>query len=122
MGIDEQVPVANSATKSPMQSKKFVAFLVAEMTWKIIIAIVVALGMKNGDIHLMLGAVVLLCVAIAGFIEAGYIIGQASLDKYLGLAQIAADAGQGIVLPKGASLASRQPEITPPEEEPPSQG
>ena len=46
------------------------------------------------------------------------IIGQASLDKYLGLARIAADAGQGIVIPKGAELRKTESKAEAPVQSP----
>jgi hypothetical protein len=92
-----------SHNKSPLQSKKFVAFLLAEMTWKIITIVVLTLGMKNGTVDVKVAAIIMACVLIAGFVEAGYIIGQGSLDKYLGLAQIAAQSGQSLKV-KGTEI------------------
>ena len=95
--------VGLSNVKTPLQSTKFVAFLISEITWKVITCVVLVLGMKNGSVDLMVGSIILSCVLIAGFIEAGYILGQSSLDKYLGLAQIAAQNGHSIKL-KGAEI------------------
>ncbi len=103
MSSDQEIPTALSNAKSPMQSKKFVAFLVAEASWKVIIGLILIMGMKNGNVDLMVGSIILACVLIAGFVEAGYIIGQGSLDKYLGLAQIAAQNGHSLKL-KGAEI------------------
>lgn len=94
--------------RRPLQSKKFVAFLVAEATWKIIIGIILIMGMRNGTVDVMVGSIILACVFIVGFVEAGYIIGQASLDKYLGLAQIAAESGQTFKL-KHVELGKKPP-------------
>jgi len=84
--------------KSPLASKKFVAYLIAEMTWKLLLII----GLV-GVIHIETNAdpsgegvsiwfywVLLSCVVVAGFVEAGFIGGQAWLDKYVRIAQIAA--------------------------------
>jgi hypothetical protein len=90
--VDERPP----RDKTPMQSKKFVAFLVAEVTWKMIIAIVMVMGMKDGDIDTMLGSVVLTCIALSGFIEALYIGGQAALDRYIEMAHIATSVGADV--------------------------
>lgn len=105
---DQKIPMDMSNLKAPLQSKKFVAFLVAEATWKVIIIVILVMGMKNATIDLMVGSIMLACVLIAGFVEAGYIIGQGSLDKYLGLAQIAAQNGHSIKL-KGAEIQKHQP-------------
>tara|TARA_Y100000310_G_scaffold127207_1_gene126258 strand:- start:4891 stop:5244 length:354 start_codon:yes stop_codon:yes gene_type:complete len=113
MAADE-TGVTVSSLKTPMQSKKFVAFLIAEVTWKVIIFVITYMGMKNGAVDLMTGSLILACVLIAGFVEAGYIIGQGSLDKYLGLAQIAAQNGHSIKL-KGAEITKHDP--LPPAEE-----
>ena len=82
----------------PLQSKKFVAYLVAEATWKAILLVILIMGMKNGTIDMIVGSIVLTIVAVAGFIEAGYIIGQASLDKYTRIAQIAASNGKALTM------------------------
>ncbi len=95
---DQQTPPGLSHLKSPMQSKKFVAFLISEVTWKVIIFVITYMGMKNGTVGMMTGSLILACVLIAGFVESGYIIGQGSLDKYLGLAQIATQNGHSIKL------------------------
>ena len=105
----------NDPLRPLMQSKKFVAFLVTEATWKIIIGIILVMGMRNGSVDLMVGTIILSCVVIAGFVEAGYIIGQGSLDKYLGLAQIAAEHGSSIKL-RGAEIKPSEPK--PPENPP----
>lgn len=104
----------NDPLRPLLQSKKFVAFLVTEATWKIIIGIILVMGMRNGEVDLMVGSIILSCVVIAGFVEAGYIIGQGSLDKYLGLAQIAAEHGSSIKL-RGAEI---KPDSKPPEPPP----
>ena len=102
---DQVIPPELSNAKPPMQSRKFLAFLVSEISWKIIIGIILVMGMKNGSVDLPVGSIILVCVLIAGFVEAGYIIGQGSLDKYLGLAQIAAQNGHTIKL-KGAEISA----------------
>ena len=89
------VPV-DPMEKTPLQSKKFVAFLVGEATWKVILGLVLVLGMKDGSINPMIGGICLAIVVIAGAMEALYIGGQAGLDKYTRIAQIAVGAGQNI--------------------------
>lgn len=88
---------SNGHERSPLQSKKFVAFLVQEITWKVILGAVLILGIKEGKIDHFIAAISFVVILVAGFNEAGYILGQASLDKYVRLAQIAADAGQAVI-------------------------
>lgn len=118
--MSEDIEV-ESDLKRPMQSKKFVAFLVSEATWKVIIGLILVLGMKNSSVDLMVGSIILACVLIAGFVEAGYIIGQASLDKYTRLAQIAASNGHSLKL-KGAEFTKDPTNGTPPSEPPGTSG
>lgn len=75
--------------KSPFQSKKFIAFFLAEATWKIVLALALVMGLREGQMSAFLGAIVLPIVIISGFVEALYIGGQAALDKYVRVAQIA---------------------------------
>jgi hypothetical protein len=75
--------------KSPLRSKKFIAYLLAELTWKIIILVTLFLGLNEG----VSGDAgrwwfVFTVVTVAGFIEVGYIGGQAWLDKYVRVAKI----------------------------------
>lgn len=109
----DETDVALANLKRPMQSKKFVAFLIAEVTWKVIIFVITFMGMKNGTVGPMTGTLILTAILIAGFVEVGYILGQGSLDKYLGLAQIAAQNGHSIKL-RGAEIIKHQPEKSPP--------
>jgi hypothetical protein len=105
--------------KRPMASKKFVAYLVAELTWKVALFIVLILGMKEGTIDHIVGGLALAIVIVAGFIEAGYIIGQASLDKYTRIAEIAAGAGHKIKMNGDGKLQVEHPdEEEEPEEDP----
>jgi hypothetical protein len=80
--------------KSPLQSKKFVAFLVSEITWKVVLMALLIVGIKEAKIDVFIGSIALAIVIIAGAIEALYIGGQKGLDQYTRIAQIAAGAGQ----------------------------
>lgn len=91
-------PMRGDFEKSPMGSKKFVAYLVAEATWKAALILVIVLGMKNGLIDHIVGGVTLAITIVAGFIEALYIGGQAALDKYTRIAEIAVGGGQQIMM------------------------
>lgn len=79
--------------KKPLESKKFVAFLVSEVTWKVVLGCLLWVGLKEAKIDLFLGTIALTVVIVAGAIEALYIGGQAGLDKYTRIAQIAANSG-----------------------------
>jgi len=110
----------NGTEKTPLQSKKFVAYLVAEGTWKIILFSVLFLGIKEGAIDVYIGAVAMAVVIIAGAIEALYIGGQAGLDRYTRIAQIAVSAGQSFQM-KGVATANdtKLPKAPPKPKEPP---
>jgi len=83
--------------RSPLGSKKFIAYLIAEGTWKLIL-LATLWGAK--DVLLVRDDLsgsnpwmwwfMFTVVLVAGFIEAGFIGGQAWLDKYVRVAQIAA--------------------------------
>jgi hypothetical protein len=74
---------------SPMQSKKFVAYLVAELTWKILAGLVLFWG--KDSIPQSVFVVLLAIILVAGFVETGYILGQVSIDKFIQLAAIVKD-------------------------------
>ena len=82
----------NLSGKLPLQSKKFVAFLIAEITWKILAGIVLFWGKGSMDNNTFL--VILVIVVTAGVVEIGYILGQAALDKYLHVAIVAIKKGE----------------------------
>ena len=69
---------------TPMSSKKFIAYLIAELSWKAIIVLLVLSDGKVGD-HLLM----LTLVLTAGFLEVSYILGQAYSDRYLKIANAA---------------------------------
>lgn len=62
-------------------SKKAVAYLIAELMWK---AIIVFMIVMQVDWWIVLSTVI-----ITGFIEVGYIGGQAWLDRYVRVAAMA---------------------------------
>ena len=86
---------------SPFKSKKFIAFLVAEMTWKAVMILVLFWGKDSFTNQVWW--IMMSLVLVTGFVEAGYIIGQASLDKYVKVAQIAAGNGKKLTM-KGVSI------------------
>jgi hypothetical protein len=56
----------------------------------------------------MVFGIMMAIILIAGFIEAGYIIGQAALDKYVRVAEIAVGAGHGLTMGKTEFQITKQ--------------
>lgn len=82
----------NGREKSHLESKKFAAWFISEMTWKVILVIAL-IQWKNDLTQVSTGAwwLLLSIVVTAGFIGIGFILGQAALDKYVRVAEIAAE-------------------------------
>lgn len=93
--------------KAPLQSKKFVAFLISEILWKVTLVIALLVGLNEGMIEPMLGGIILAATIVAGFLEATYIGGQAALDKYVTVAQIITSSGRDADM-KGLSIKTRR--------------
>ena len=70
--------------KMPLKSKKFIAYLLAEFGWKIIILFL--LYQIQGKIDHYTLVLLVTTVIVSGFIQIGYILGQAALDKYVNAA------------------------------------
>jgi len=98
-----------SSTEPPLQSRKFLAYLVAEVTWKVALIVLLCLGMKHDAIDLTVGSIALAIVIVAGFIEALYVGGQAALDRYTQIADIAVRGGQGVRL-KDVEINAKAPD------------
>ena len=112
MKKDEKIPWEDD--RLPLKSKKFIAFMVSEATWK---TIVLATLFLTRDVLIArtdadgtgfgLWWFLFTVVIIAGFIEAGFIGGQAWLDRYVRVAQITANGGKpskGTVAPTEEDL------------------
>lgn len=108
-----------------LQSRKFVAYLIAELTWKILAGLVLFWGkdtMPNQVFIIMLGIVL-----VAGFVETIYIGNQAALDKFTRVADIIVSGthGHGVemkgMLIKAVPPKEPDPAVVEPkkEEEPP---
>lgn len=67
--------------KAPMKSKKFIAYLFADIGWKVII--LYQLMHLKGKLQINELTFLITTVITAGVIQIGYIIGQSALDKYL---------------------------------------
>jgi len=99
-----------------LESKKFVAFLVAEVTWKILVGLILVLAYKDSKLEWNALLSVLTVVTIAGFVETGYILGQASLDKYAKVAEIVTKSGQTVAV-KGMTVTSSCAPVQPTKED-----
>ena len=66
--------------KTPLKSKKFIAYLIADIGWKIILFFMIVRQSSKLDHYTFLLLITL--VIVSGFIQVGYILGQAALDKY----------------------------------------
>lgn len=67
--------------KTPLKSKKFLAYLIADAGWKaIILYTLMHLKSKLSPSELTF---LLTVVITSGIIQIGYILGQAALDKYI---------------------------------------
>lgn len=72
---------------SPLQSKKFMAYLIAEAGWKI--ALFALLYIYGKGIEHYSFMVMMTLIIVSGFIQVGYILGQTALDKYTHMAEVA---------------------------------
>lgn len=73
--------------KAPLESKKFIAYVVADVSWSLLS--VVAMGVFFYVPSIFMATVVTVMILVKGFIQAGYIGSQAWLDRYIKLAAIA---------------------------------
>ena len=67
--------------KTPLKSKKFLAYIIADLGWKgVIFYMLMHLQSKldPGELTFLLTVVI-----TSGVIQIGYILGQAALDKYI---------------------------------------
>jgi hypothetical protein len=73
----------------PLSSKKFIAYMVAEITWKLLLF---AMLLVFRDQITLAGVaawwVMLTIVIVAGFLEIGFIGGQVWLDRYVKVAEM----------------------------------
>ena len=75
--------------KGPLESKKFIAYLSAELSWKIVLGIALFVFRDQlSDTSVWGWWFMITTVLVAGFVEVGYIGGQVWLDKYVRVAQL----------------------------------
>lgn len=67
--------------KKPLQSKKFIAYLIADLGWKLALFYMLFQSKSKFD-HYSFSVIITLLI-VSGFIQVGYILGQAALDKYI---------------------------------------
>jgi len=65
----------------PLQSKKFLAYLISEIGWKAILFYI--LYKVDNKIDPSITTLLITIVITSGFIQIGYILGQVALDKYI---------------------------------------
>jgi hypothetical protein len=70
--------------KTPLKSKKFLAYLMADIGWKVIILYMLMHLQSKLDPEEL--TFLLTVVVTSGIIQIGYILGQAALDKYINAA------------------------------------
>ena len=70
--------------KAPMKSKKFIAYMTSEFGWKAILFYL--LYHLQGKLDHYSLVMLMTVVITSGFIQIGYILGQAALDKYVNAA------------------------------------
>jgi len=70
--------------KTPMKSKKFIAYMASEIGWKLLLFYL--LFQLNGKLDHYTLVILMTIVITSGFIQIGYILGQAALDKYVSAA------------------------------------
>lgn len=76
--------------KLPLKSKKFIAYLISELGWKALIFYVVWGYQSKIDHYAFM--VLIAMIITSGFMQVGYILGQAALDKYTHIAETAVKA------------------------------
>ena len=67
--------------KIPYKSKKFLAYIIADLGWKAVLFYLLYINreeFKNSSVVVMMAIII-----TAGFVQVGYILGQAALDKYI---------------------------------------
>jgi hypothetical protein len=72
--------VITDIEKTPLQSKKFLAYLLSNISTKALLFWMIYKGAPD--------LVTITTITAAAFIDVGYILGQAALDKYVRVASI----------------------------------
>ena len=101
--------------KLPLKSKKFLAYLIADIGWKILMFYVIWEYQTKIEHYAFM--VLVTMIVTSGFIQIGYILGQAALDKYTHVAVAALDKdGDKPTPPKPKAKEEPDPNSTDPNE------
>ena len=101
--------------KLPLKSKKFLAYLIADIGWKILMFYVIWEYQTKIEHYAFM--VLVTMIVTSGFIQIGYILGQAALDKYTHVAVAALDKDGGKPTPtKPKAKEEADPNSTDPNE------
>lgn len=104
--------------KLPLKSKKFLAYLIADIGWKILMFYVIWEYQTKIEHYAFM--VLVTMIVTSGFIQIGYILGQAALDKYTTVAVSALEQKGGGKPPSkptpSTSKSEPNPESTDPNE------
>lgn len=104
--------------KSPLSSKKFIAYFLAELTWKGLIVATLLIFKSELTAATVWGWWFLVSIVIvAGFLEIGFIGGQAWLDRYVRVAKIMAKGPTGAKIDPPASDPAPDEKTDPESEE-----
>lgn len=87
--------------KSPMQSKKFIAYLIADLGW--LGLLVAMLLLFRGSLTILEWGMLMGTVIVKAFVQVGMLLGQSSLDKFVRVARINASMGIPTQLGKSRS-------------------
>ena len=72
-----------SKSLTPLQSKKFLAYLLADIGWKV--CILTMLYQHADKFTGSTASIMLTLIIVSGFVQVGYILGQAALDKFVAM-------------------------------------
>ena len=87
--MSEKLQDPTQFDKLPLKSKKFLAYLIADIGWKILMFYVIWEYQTKIEHYAFM--VLVTMIVTSGFIQIGYILGQAALDKYTHVAVAALD-------------------------------
>ena len=103
-----------SINKLPLRSKKFLAYLIADLGWKILMFYVIWEYQTKIEHYAFM--VLVTMIVTSGFIQIGYSLGQAALDKYTHVAVAALDKDGGKPTPNKPKSKEPDPNNTDPDE------
>tara|TARA_B100000927_G_scaffold139503_2_gene112612 strand:- start:3943 stop:4257 length:315 start_codon:yes stop_codon:yes gene_type:complete len=95
--------------KLPLKSKKFLAYLIADFGWKILMFYVIWEYQTKIEHYAFM--VIVSMVVTSGFIQIGYILGQTALDKYTHIA-VSAIEKEAPTPPKNPTVPVKKPKET----------